>query len=311
MRTRASVVSSTVLPRRMNAKKDATRTHSVLKSVTLSWLDVLMIVRVRWSVQMDAPIARVSSANVSPVTKCLVLPNVRNGTLVWISRVNNSLIKKNLLSVRLKQYFMEIYNQCTIACPPSDLNCRGTCARDYDENTNACPCQSNCPNGCPCPNYQCPADTTTTTSLTTTTPAVSRKSVLILNTRNSNNAVITDGNGKEEYPADDFFFMFGNNTEVYRSCSVTWHGELFIFGGVNDQKQISKLNGCKLERVGNLSFEHYQGACATVNDREIYLCFDWNSTTKCRKANEPMGIFEEIKPSDYDHKRTRIGASSG
>ena len=131
----------------------------------------------------------------------------------------------------LKQYYTDIYNQCITSCPPADFVCISTCAREFDENKNKCPCQAGCPNGCPCPDYQCPAIESTTTGVTTTTPVLPGSSVLILNTRSSSNeAVITDGNGKEEHAGDDFRFTFGENTEVECSCSITWHGELFIFG---------------------------------------------------------------------------------
>ena len=230
-----------------------------------------------------------------------------------------------MLIVQVKQHFREIYNQCIIGCLPGDFECLGACARDYDENKNVCPCQSNCPNGCPCPEYQCPAESTTTGMTTTTTTmtlatATTLKttttspgeSILILNTWNANNAVITNGNGKEEYPGNDFSFTFGKNTEVYKSCSVTWRGEFFIFGGFDDKKQITKLNGCRLERVGSLSFDHYGGTCAVVNDEDIYLCFDYYSYKTCRKASEPIiGAFKKINPTNYEHKFTRIAASSG
>ena len=78
-------------------------------------------------------------------------------------------------------------------------------------------------------------------------PDSPRTSVLILNTYSSYIAVITDDNGKEEYAGVDFRFTFGRNTDVYKSCSVTWRGQLFIFGGRHETKQISKVNGCKLE----------------------------------------------------------------
>ena len=198
-----------------------------------------------------------------------------------------------------------MYYQCIWACPPGDTFCVGMCARDYDENKAVCPCQPGCPSGCPCPEYLCPFHP----------PLVQLKSVLILSTYKSNKAVITDGNGKEEYPVNDFMFMFGTNTEAAYSCSVTWRGELFIFGGYAEKRQISKLNGCKLERVGSLTFDHYFGACAVVNnDHTIYLCFDYNNSfgyKKCRKANEPLGVFKEISSSNYEHIFARIAASQG
>ena len=137
----------------------------------------------------------------------------------------------------LKQYATDIYSHCIVQCTPGDFVCIETCWREYDENKLLCPCQSGCPKGCPCPDYQCPAETTTsivTTTETTTTPYVPRNSVLIL--AHSTKAIITDGSGKEEHPVKDFLFMFCENTEAHASCSVTWRGELFIFVSKNDDK---------------------------------------------------------------------------
>ena len=151
-----------------------------------------------------------------------------------------------------------------------------------------------------------------TSTTTTTTPDLPGNSVLIFHGRRA----VIDNNGKEEHAGVDFRFTFGEKTEVRESCSVTWHGEFFVFGGhVGAQiKQISKMNGCSLERIGTLSFEHNFATCAVVNDETIYLCFNDNSTNdykKCRKGNDPLGVFKEINQTKYKHHRTRIGASSG
>lgn len=36
------------------------------------------------------------------------------------------------------------------------MTCIGACNRDYDTMIESCPCMSNCPSGCPCPDYKCP-----------------------------------------------------------------------------------------------------------------------------------------------------------
>ena len=41
---------------------------------------------------------------------------------------------------------------------PDDSICMSTCLRQYDQTMNNCPCNGGCPNGCPCPTYQCPGD---------------------------------------------------------------------------------------------------------------------------------------------------------
>ena len=108
--------------------------------------------------------------------------------------------------------------------------------------------------------------------------------------------------------------MFGPETEVHLSCSITWRGEMYIFGGAYQTTQISKLNGCKLEREGSLNFNHRMAACANMNDEAIFLCFnDENSsdTTKCRKGNNPTGSFVELSPSNSEHRHSRLGVSQG
>ena len=62
------------------------------------------------------------------------------------------------------------YNACIIGCPPGDFDCLSNCNRIYEENMAECPCEKNCPGGCPCPNFDCPVTTTTTALAKTTTP---------------------------------------------------------------------------------------------------------------------------------------------
>ena len=209
-----------------------------------------------------------------------------------------------------------MYLTCVGKCPNGDFECIGACSRDYDENHEFCPCQSGCPTGCPCPVYQCPSTTTPAATVeTTSSMPIENKSVLILHkiassdTCQSEQSVLTDGRGNEHYPMKDYFFMYGDDTEVHYSCSVTYRGKLFIYGGQSEKTQISTLNGCKVERIGSLAFQHYLGACGNVNDEAVYLCFDSNSRKTCRKSNEPTTNFVKVKDSLYDHYSTRIGAS--
>ena len=57
-----------------------------------------------------------------------------------------------------KQYYNEIYAACASECT-DDPACISSCAREYAENLEKCPCSSGCPSGCPCPDYDCQADT--------------------------------------------------------------------------------------------------------------------------------------------------------
>ena len=60
---------------------------------------------------------------------------------------------------------------------------------------------------------------------------------------------LTNSNGKDD---SDIDFIFGENTDVYQSCSLTWRGEHFVFGGLNERDQISKIIGCELKSIGKL-----------------------------------------------------------
>ena len=85
-------------------------------------------------------------------------------------------------------HFDLIYRNCMFDCDHNDNACYADCNRKYDENIQNCPCKPNCPDGCPCPNYQCPETTTgvSSTTRTTTTATEQRNStVLVVNARNS------------------------------------------------------------------------------------------------------------------------------
>ena len=207
--------------------------------------------------------------------------------------------------------YTETYHKCVYSCHPDDIDCFTQCSRNYHQDIQTCPCQSGCPNGCPCPVYQCPTTTTTSPEITTTTSST-KTSILILSTFQSNRPLITNGAGKVEYPVSDFMFMYGDETEVYHSCSVTWQNQFYIFGGDKKKNQVSMLNGCKLERVGTLTFDHWLGACAAANQK-ILLCFNLsvNDGKKCRMASSPTGQFSEISSSKFDHQQTRIAVGEG
>ena len=152
--------------------------------------------------------------------------------------------------------------------------------------------------------------TTTTASTTTTTSAFINTDILILNARQSFNVpVLTNASGKDDR---DLNFVIDDGVEVYGSCSLTWRGEHFVFGGWNKRNQIAKIIGCELKSVGELPFSHYNGGCAKMADNRLYLCFNSNDSSdyqKCRVANSPLSQFEETTRSYETHTETRIAAS--
>ena len=80
-------------------------------------------------------------------------------------------------------------------------------------------------------------------------------------------------------------FTMGENTEAFASCSAQLNGEFYVMGGRNFSDQISKINGCKLERIGDLPFTFYGGTCATYNIpyESIFMCFGNEGHSDCRR----------------------------
>ena len=137
-------------------------------------------------------------------------------------------------------------------------------------------------------------------------------SVLILNTHSSSNIpIITDLAGTVKNGGTDFDFEHGIGTEVHYSCSITWKGAFYIFGGKDEATQISVVEDCKLTRVGTLPFQLYGGACTNFNNEEFYLCFSSSDPYKCYKDTKPDGSFSSIADSLKNHYASRIANNQG
>ena len=48
----------------------------------------------------------------------------------------------------------DILGNCTLGCY-GDTDCQLSCLETFETNYSKCPCQKNCPLGCPCPEYEC------------------------------------------------------------------------------------------------------------------------------------------------------------
>ena len=99
--------------------------------------------------------------------------------------------------------------------------------------------------------------------------------------------------------------------EAYGSCFLKWNNKLHVFGGDYEKRQISRLDGYRLKRIGSLSFNHMDGTCTIMNDT-IFLCFNTDNhydSRKCRKSNSPTGVFTEIPSSFYRHPWSTVSSS--
>ena len=167
----------------------------------------------------------------------------------------------------------------------------------------------NCPDGCPCPVYECPAISTTTSTITTTTADPTITSVLVLNTKKLDNAPLLIN--LNENADTSVNFKIENNVYAYASCGVQFKGEFYVYGSsVGDMQQIAKVTDCALKRVASLPFTFRNGACAATMD-EVYLCFDWQNgdQKECHVGNEWNGPFSTTPDSTHAHKSTRSAAS--
>ena len=123
-------------------------------------------------------------------------------------------------------------------------------------------------------------------------------------------ATLVDSAGEKEalncFERDD-------KTVAYKSCSVNWNNQFFIFGGEVERRQISQLIGYKLKRIADLTFDFLQGECGVMADTYIFLCFHafgWNDEwRRCRRSSGPLEQFEEVALSQYEHDQIQISCS--
>ena len=115
----------------------------------------------------------------------------------------------------------QVYISCLINCEHDEV-CVSKCAREYNEGVSECPCNDGCPQGCPCPNYECSGETTTTPTTTTSVPNYGGLILAVY----QYNATLTNSDG-------EIFDIEWENTESIQTnsfCSLTYKNEQFIFG---------------------------------------------------------------------------------
>lgn len=111
-------------------------------------------------------------------------------------------------------------------------------------------------------------------------------------------------------------FQMDANAQLERACATLWKDEVYLFGAPTpssyEYKQISRLDGYKLNVVGHLTFSHYNGACSVMGKKFIFLCFGMNSHNQyqCYRATDPLGSFIKVARSNIAHMDTRTSAST-
>ena len=123
---------------------------------------------------------------------------------------------------------------------------------------------------------------------------------------NPNTALLLDSNGRQDTVT---CFSHDANADVHYGCSLTWHNSFYVFGG-ESKRQINQVIGTRLAIVGELTFDHFYGACSVMGTESVFLCFDYGDRRRCRVALDPLGLFSEVKLSTYDHWLSGNPASS-
>ena len=113
-----------------------------------------------------------------------------------------------------------------------------------------------------------------------------KSKVLVLNSRSNvwqtdshfewNQVLLIDStrNGQHDHLA---CYENDYGTEARGSCAINWKNQMIIFGGESAKRQISRLENSRLNQIGNLKFDHEDGACTIMNNN-IFLCFNWLSS---------------------------------
>lgn len=109
--------------------------------------------------------------------------------------------------------------------------------------------------------------------------------MLVLNTyKEQNTPLLMDYNG-DFYSID---FEIEPLTEVHRSCSASINGEFYIFGGLTQTRQISKIVNCSLARIGDLPYELAYPACGTYRfpEERSMMCFASGHSSSCVRFDQ-------------------------
>ena len=145
--------------------------------------------------------------------------------------------------------------RCIYQCDNHEL-CELGCLEEFKTRQTDCPCESNCPAGCPCPGYDC-VDPTTPPDVTTVpptadptdgppTPSPDTNAVLVLGTMyDSNVPFVMDFDGNVN-PSS--VFEFGKDVGITYGCAATLNGEFWYFGGSS-----SKTRQVNIKVHGHLS----------------------------------------------------------
>ena len=106
-------------------------------------------------------------------------------------------------------------------------------------------------------------------------------------------------------------FVFGNRTEADNSCSLQWRNQFYVFGGRTQGRQLSMVNGNRLERKATLDFDFQEGGCTVLNQQTIVLCFGGSPWKVCRQLKYPLGPSSILPETKHNYRYSRIAGFNG
>ena len=102
-----------------------------------------------------------------------------------------------------------------------------------------------------------------------------------------------------------------------KSCAVKFQNEVYIYGSIQNPRQILKLDCQNKEfiSVGNLRMDFNDGTCAT-NTKLLILCFADQNNQLCYQSKNPVPKqwwqkFTKLQKSHFRHELASISASKG
>ncbi|CAG5101913.1 Oidioi.mRNA.OKI2018_I69.chr1.g58.t1.cds [Oikopleura dioica] len=175
------------------------------------------------------------------------------------------------------EFFGNELSKCTKNCENELFRslCQDQCDQEYFINIETCPCEPGCPDGCPCPNYECEESSLEKHGavLVLKRFRIPRKPVLVnFESFTTDLSVSWYNNGPENhqyYPLDGCSVLYKDKNYLFGGYTANINGTLISYGP-------HILDGCDIVKAEGVSFYHdcdlgSVGYLPTVDDKEAYI----------------------------------------
>ena len=182
-----------------------------------------------------------------------------------------------------------MFVECTYECDSYDLQCQQACTSIYHEHFKTCPCKELCPDGCPCPEWECGDDTPVDPD---------DVHILVFNPMNDQRSA-TPKHGVVLFSSVHHGDVIEENLEQVmlerpvlfadepsHMCSFVSWGRMFLAGGIEQYKKKRKFAELKdgaLVQLKDLPFDFSRGLCAGDISNDAMLCAGAEHKVRCYK----------------------------